>query len=210
MRVVAESDDPAHGRGFALSLAFRSLLIRSAGRAGAVLLSATLVATASVIAAPAIGRSGPTAPVAAPVAAARTVAPVSTTSAPVANESAIADSPGLLPSIQYEEAEAHRNDAIAFAAGGRVKVGFTPRASDRWTVGGVDPETLPAGRLDGKAMRARSANDAVEHDPWTTSGVDLPTATRACRADRRQTPTARRGCHPAVPPRILGSRLKRP
>ena len=36
----------------------------------------------------------------------------------------------------------------------RVTVGFTPRSSDRWTVGGVAPQRLPAGRLDGKAMRA--------------------------------------------------------
>ncbi|HET9757662.1 MAG TPA: glycosyl hydrolase family 18 protein [Candidatus Limnocylindrales bacterium] len=60
---------------------------------------------------------------------------------------------GLEPSIHWEQARAHENDRISFTPGARVTVGFAPRATDRWTVGGVAPQRLPAGRLDGKAMR---------------------------------------------------------
>ncbi len=60
---------------------------------------------------------------------------------------------GLEPSIHWEQARAHENDRISFTPGARVTVGFTPRSTDRWTVGGVAPQRLPAGRLDGKAMR---------------------------------------------------------
>ena len=58
------------------------------------------------------------------------------------------------PTIQYEEAVAHADDQIAFAAGGRVSVPFAPRPEDDWTVGGVAPRQLPAGRLTGQAIRA--------------------------------------------------------
>src|SRR6185369_10103166 len=78
-----------------------------------------------------------------------------------------ADDPaaGLEPSIQFEEAERHANDTIAFAPGGRVTIGFEPRAGDPWTVGGGRPVGLPAGRLDGKAMRAQ---------PNAAASVDRP------------------------------------
>ena len=64
---------------------------------------------------------------------------------------------GLEPSIHWEQARAHENDRISFTPGARVTVGFTPRSTDRWTVGGVAPQRLPAGRLDGKAMRQQGA-----------------------------------------------------
>lgn len=57
------------------------------------------------------------------------------------------------PSIQYEEAMAHAADTTVFRAGDRVTIPFKPRASDRWTVGGVRPIQLPAGRLTGDAIR---------------------------------------------------------
>ena len=38
-------------------------------------------------------------------------------------------------------------------AGERVSVGFKPRGSDRWTVGGGRAQALPAGRLSGHALR---------------------------------------------------------
>ena len=63
----------------------------------------------------------------------------------------------LQPTVQYEEAVAHANDTTRFAPGARVTVPFTPRGADRWTVGGVQPRALPAGRLSGTAMRATSA-----------------------------------------------------
>jgi spore germination protein YaaH/flagellar hook assembly protein FlgD len=71
------------------------------------------------------------------------------------------DAGGLQPSIQFEEAERHASDTIAFTAGGRVTVGFQPRASDRWPVGGGAPTILPAGRLDGRAIRAQGAAATV-------------------------------------------------
>src|SRR6185503_7446158 len=90
-----------------------------------------------------------------------------------------AENAGLQPSIQYEEAEAHRLDRIDFAPGGRVTVGFTPRSSDRWTVGGGAPTGLPAGRLDGKSMRggAQGADPATDPDAPVQPGptIDLPT-----------------------------------
>ncbi len=64
---------------------------------------------------------------------------------------------GLEPSIHWEDAEAHARDRISFTPGGRVTVGFSPRSTDRWRVGGRAPQRLPAGRLDGKALRAAPA-----------------------------------------------------
>ena len=58
------------------------------------------------------------------------------------------------PSIQYVESLAHASDAISFPAGGRVTRGFTPRASDTWTVDGGPAVAMPAGRASGQAMRA--------------------------------------------------------
>ena len=77
------------------------------------------------------------------------------------------DDAGLRPTIHYEEALAHADDDIEFAPGGRVTVGFTPRSTDHWKVGGVSPRALPAGRLDGRQMRAqgkppKAAKPAVE------------------------------------------------
>ena len=57
------------------------------------------------------------------------------------------------PTIQYEQAVAHAGDRIPFTAGERVTVPFAPRASDRWTVAGESPRSLPAGRLSGRAIR---------------------------------------------------------
>lgn len=113
-----------------------------------------------------VGISGPA------VAEARALAPASAAAAPDrAAASAFAGSPvgdraatalvddaaatieQGLPSIQYEEAEAHRLDQIPFAPGGRVTVGFTPRAGDTATVGDQPAAPLPAGRLDGATMR---------------------------------------------------------
>ena len=71
---------------------------------------------------------------------------------------------GLQPSIQWEEAQAHEHDRITFKAGGRVTVPFQPRATDRWTVGGVKARALPAGRVDGVAMRKNDAATPTQID----------------------------------------------
>jgi spore germination protein YaaH/flagellar hook assembly protein FlgD len=84
---------------------------------------------------------------------------------------------GLQQSIHYEEAEAHRNDKIDFAPGGRVDIGFTPRPDDRWTVGGGEPATLPPGRADGRKMRSEAAPGV---DPASGSPmVDVPNDAQA-------------------------------
>jgi hypothetical protein len=129
---------------------------------------------------------------------------------------------GLQPSIQYEEAEKHAADRIDFTPGGRVAVGFQPRAGDPWTVGGARPAALPAGRLDGKAMRsqgkansqgpdARASVDAapdpspkVTPDPVTDGPVDASNddadAIDATNASFRAAGTTSGG--PAVEPTI--------
>lgn len=66
---------------------------------------------------------------------------------------------GLEPSIHWEDAKAHASDDISFTPGGRVTVGFTPRSTDRWRVGGLAPQRLPAGRLDGKQLRAAAPTE---------------------------------------------------
>ena len=83
---------------------------------------------------------------------------------------------GLQPTIQYEEAQAHADDRIAFTPGGRVTVPFRPRATDRWKVGGGAPRALPAGRLSGKAMRA---GDAAALDRPVADPDLAPTAVAA-------------------------------
>jgi spore germination protein YaaH/flagellar hook assembly protein FlgD len=62
--------------------------------------------------------------------------------------------PDQQPSIAYLEAAAHENDVVEFKPGGRVEVGFTPRAGDRWPVDGHVPGALPPGRATGKQMAA--------------------------------------------------------
>jgi spore germination protein YaaH/flagellar hook assembly protein FlgD len=102
--------------------------------------------------------------------------------------SVASDAAGLQPSVQFEEAEAHKNDRIDFAPGARVAVGFTPGRGDRWKVGGADPAALPAGRLDGKTIRAQGRAQAVAPSstaepatpaPSVDPSVDTPNAGRS-------------------------------
>jgi spore germination protein YaaH/flagellar hook assembly protein FlgD len=81
----------------------------------------------------------------------------------------------IRPTIQYEEAVAHADDHIAFAAGDRVAVPFSPRASDRWSVGGTAPRALPAGRVSGKAMRVALPDGPPAIDP-VPAALDGPAA----------------------------------
>ena len=81
---------------------------------------------------------------------------------------------GLEPSIHWEDAKAHEGDRISFTAGRRVSVGFTPRATDRWRVGGVAPQRLPAGRLDGKQMRAAASTEGRDAPDRVPSGDPVP------------------------------------
>ena len=81
--------------------------------------------------------------------AASAVAPP--TAAPVANEAT--ESTELVAGIHYEDAQAHADDRIDFAPGGRVTVGFRPRSDDTWEVAGRAPRALPAGSASGREMR---------------------------------------------------------
>jgi spore germination protein YaaH len=105
----------------------------------AVVLTTGLLATPVAAAPPAAERPAPaSAGVAAPLPGARTrpAAPAD-------------DAPELPPSVQYEDAMAHEQDAISFEPGKRVSVGFSPRATDTWPIDGRAPRPLPAGRLSG-------------------------------------------------------------
>jgi spore germination protein YaaH/flagellar hook assembly protein FlgD len=84
---------------------------------------------------------------------------------------------GLQPTIHYEEAMDHAGDRTQFAAGGRVTVPFKPRTSDRWAVGGVRPQELPAGRATGRAIRDASP------PPGQRSGTARGSSTGATRPD---------------------------
>ena len=75
--------------------------------------------------------------------------------------------PVFLPSIHWEEAQAHANDVLSLPPGDRVTVGFTPRADDAWQIGGDRPRALPAGEASGRALRnlARVTPDSPLVDP---------------------------------------------
>lgn len=106
---------------------------------------------------------------------------------------AAVSSAGLEPTIHWQQARAHEDDAITFTPGRRVSVGFDPRATDRWTVGGVKSRALPAGRLDGASMRLQGAT-RDRSDPKATTpnvAVDRPTASKAPEAGSTVAPQAR-------------------
>jgi spore germination protein YaaH len=73
------------------------------------------------------------------------------------------------PSIHYEEARKHAGDDLSFTPGGRVTVGFTPRAGDRTQVGGGAPRALPAGRLTGREIRAAASAPMTDATPEPTA-----------------------------------------
>ncbi|HEY3163930.1 MAG TPA: glycosyl hydrolase family 18 protein [Candidatus Limnocylindrales bacterium] len=94
---------------------------------------------------------------------------------PLADRGDAAPTGGLQPTIHYEEAERHAADTIRFAPGGRVTIGFRPRPGDNWTVDGVAPTALPAGRLDGATIRAQGAHARPDGaNPAARSTDDTP------------------------------------
>jgi spore germination protein YaaH/flagellar hook assembly protein FlgD len=60
------------------------------------------------------------------------------------------------PSIIALDAAAHEHDQIRFTPGGPVRVPFSPRPDDGWTVDGIAPRRLPASAASGRAMAASS------------------------------------------------------
>ena len=99
---------------------------------------------------------------------------------PLAAAPALADGPDAArrasrPTIHYEEARGTRGrPGSTFAPGGRVTVGFTPRAGDHWKVGGVSPRALPAGRLDGRQLRERDKPAPEPRPPATPENPNHP------------------------------------
>jgi spore germination protein YaaH/flagellar hook assembly protein FlgD len=79
------------------------------------------------------------------------------------------EAPELRPSIAYEDAMAHEADDIEFEPGARVTVGYTPRAGDRWPVGGEAPTRLPAGRASGRQMAASQQGSRWAKVPGRTA-----------------------------------------
>ena len=98
--------------------------------------------------------------------------------------------PGQQPSIAYLEAEAHEDDVVEFKPGGRVEVGFTPRAGDRWPIDGHVPGALPPGRATGKQMAASDNGshwaDTARPDSGDTTPapIDAPAEVSVTAAQR--------------------------
>jgi spore germination protein YaaH len=100
--------------------------------------------------------------------------------------------PDEQPSTAYLESMAHEHDEIDFEPGGRVRVAFAPRASDRWSIDGKAPRALPAGLASGVAMAAvpqgrawveePGAKDPGGGDPRTDASVDAPAGDAAVNA----------------------------
>ena len=82
----------------------------------------------------------------------------------------------LSPSIHWEDAQAHANDVLDLPAGDRVTVGFTPRADDRWQVGGAAPKALPAGASSGRVLRAAARSRADSPVVGSEARVDAAAA----------------------------------
>jgi spore germination protein YaaH/flagellar hook assembly protein FlgD len=72
--------------------------------------------------------------------------------------------PGDEPSQAYLDSVAAEGRRFTFEPGGRVTVGFRPRADDRWPVGGEAPRPLPAGRRSGADI-ARGADTGAQDPP---------------------------------------------
>ena len=134
----------------------------------AILVLGALPVSAAVVAAPA----GPE------VAVSEVALPASPVDeAGEAGEAGEADTEAQHPSIAYLEAMEHEDDAIAFEPGGRVEVGFTPRADDGWPIDGHAPRALPAGRASGREMAA-----SAQGSRWADVGGG-PSSSDAAGAD---------------------------
>ena len=111
-----------------------------------------------------------------PAQAAGIRAPVPPSTPPATDEPA-PNGPGsgeLLPGIQYEEAMAHAGDTTEFTSGGKVTIGFRPRADDTWEVGGRAPRALPAGTASGRDLRATAPAPAPSSKTPADAPIDTP------------------------------------
>ncbi len=81
--------------------------------------------------------------------------------------------PGQDPTEMYLDAQQHAGDPNTFVPGGRVSVGFQPRAGDGSSVGGRAPRALPAGRLSGAQM-AREIGATPTAQPGAPTEPPVP------------------------------------
>ena len=139
---------------------------RSALRRPLTALVAASVLVAQLLAAipaqAAVGRA--TSPAASGPAERAPAAPAADTAAGVGN---------LEPGVQYEEAIAHAADRIDFAPGGRVTVGFRPRAGDTWQVGGRAPRALPPGTASGRELLPTPGSSIGAGEPAPVADPNL-------------------------------------
>jgi len=73
--------------------------------------------------------------------------------------------PGDEPSQMYLDTVANEARSFRFAPGGRVTVAFRPRTDDGWSVGGLAPQALPAGRESGAEMAEAPAGAGPSTSP---------------------------------------------
>jgi spore germination protein YaaH len=79
------------------------------------------------------------------------------------------------PSQEYLDLLAHAGDPNHFSPGGRVTVGFKPRAGETWRVAGAAPRALPAGAASGAQMLAGPLVPGASPVPSTPPApVDAP------------------------------------
>jgi spore germination protein YaaH len=155
-------------------------------RPASTLLAVLLLATSAV---PATGAASPSDKAPTPATPAARVAPAEQ---PPRSE---AEAAGVRPGIHWEEVQAHANDKIDLAPGGRVTVPFRPRSDDRWTVGGVLPRVLPAGRVSGHDLRdaaklRQPADPTPALDPSAASPDPLPEPSAEASPDPSVEPEA--------------------
>ena len=118
------------------------------------------------------------------------------------------DAAELRPTIHYEEARAHADDEIAFAPGGRVRVGFTPRAGDHLEGRRGQPAGAPRGaprRSSAAGAGHAGAEAKAACDPCDARAIPDP---RALRCPVRG-PGARR-VRSALPRAVGPARGRRP
>ena len=155
----------------------RPIAASLARRLGALGLSAGLLVGSVALATPAglgaVARTSALEPVA-QSAVAPEVAPATVAVAPA---SAARSTPPASPeaSQEYLDLLAHAGDANHFTPGGRVTVGFKPRAGETWRVGGAAPRALPAGAASGAQMLAGPLVPGASPVPSTPPApVDAP------------------------------------
>ena len=108
-------------------------------------------------------------------------------------DAAGAPSGELLPGIQYEEAMAHAGDEIDFTPGGKVTVGFRPRAATPGRSAG-EPAGPPGGngvRPGPAAARRQSAAPARQSEPRPPTPRRRAGRRARRRPDRRSLGAAR-------------------